>query len=167
MTSASDQADDQAFSAFDRDRHLRHVASLDELGKFAEQLHELVLGVLNQPSLDNRALVIDEAHRVHGRAPVRSTEHLLTSRPDIAAGAGPTVGSSLFGPHRGCSLAPIRGPGNDEGDQLKQAIEWRDIEAVPRRSRRTDQPGLPGHTRPMRQRPISLLVLPSASRRSM
>jgi hypothetical protein len=40
----------------------------------------------------------------------------------------------LFGPRWGCSLAPITPPGKDEGDQLKQAIKWRDIEAVPRRS---------------------------------
>jgi hypothetical protein len=60
----------------------------------------------------------------------------LTSKSDIAAGAGPTVGSSLFGPRWGSSLAPITRPGNDMGDQLKQAIKWRDIEAVPRRSRR-------------------------------
>jgi hypothetical protein len=63
---------------------------------------------------------------------------LLTSKSDIADGAGSTVGSSLFGPLWGCSLVPIMCPGNDEGDQLKQAIMWQDIEAVPRRSRRTE-----------------------------
>jgi hypothetical protein len=36
------------------------------LGKLAEDLHELVLGVLNHPSLDDRAVVVDEAHPVHG-----------------------------------------------------------------------------------------------------
>ncbi len=80
--------------------------------------------------------------------------------------AGSTVGSSLFGPRWGCSLAPITPPGNDEGDQLKQAIEWRDIEAVPRRSRRTGQPDPRPHTHPMRQRMISRLHRPSAVLRS-
>jgi len=69
---------------------------------------------------------LDEAYAVHGRAPIPSTEHLLTSRSNIAAGAGAAVGSSLFGPRRGCSVAPITPPGNDEGDQLEQAIEWRE-----------------------------------------
>jgi hypothetical protein len=66
VTGSCDQPDDQAFSAFDRDRHLRHVASLDELGEVTEDLHELVLGVLDHPSLDDRALVVDEAHPVRG-----------------------------------------------------------------------------------------------------
>jgi len=48
----------------------------------------------------------------------------------------------LFGPLRGWSLVPITRPGNDEGDQLKQAITWQDIEAVPRRSRRTSRDDL-------------------------
>jgi hypothetical protein len=66
MARSGDQTDDEAFPAFDRDRQLRHVTSLDELGELAEDLHKLVLGVLDHPSLDDCTLVIDEAHRVHG-----------------------------------------------------------------------------------------------------
>jgi len=95
--------------------------------------------VLDHPGLDHKTAIVDEAYPVLSRTPIPSTEHPLTSRRDIAAGAGPTVGSSLFGPRWGCSLVPITLPGNDEGDQLKQAIMWQDIEAVPRRSRRTGQ----------------------------
>ena len=110
-----------------------------QLSQFGEQRREVLLGVLHHPGLDHIPAVVDEADTVQSRTPIPSTEHPLTSRQDIAGGAGPTVGSSLFGPRWGCSLAPITLPGNDEGDQLKQAIQWRDIEAVPRRSRRTGQ----------------------------
>ena len=51
---------------------------------------------------------------------------------------------------------------NDEGDQLKQAIEWRDIEAVSRHSRRAGQHSPPSHSHPMRQRMASLWGLPAA-----
>ena len=64
---------------------------------------ECALGVLDQPSPHDRTVVVDDAHTMVCRAPIPSTEHLLTSRSDIAAGAGPTVGSSLFGP-RGAAL---------------------------------------------------------------
>src|SRR4051794_24426914 len=134
MSCTSDRPDDQALPAFDRDRQRRRRGELTELD---EQSSECALGVLDQPSPHDGAVVVDDAHTVLCRAPIPSTEHLLTSRSDIAAGAGPTVGSSLFGPRWGSSLAPITRPGNDEGDQLKQAIAWQDIEAVPRRSRRT------------------------------
>ena len=136
MSGTSDRPDDQALTTFDRNRQHRRCGELTELH---EQTRERVLSVLDEPSPHDRAAVVDDAHTMMCRAPVPSTEHVLTSKSDIAAGAGPTVGSSLFGPRWGSSLAPITRPGNDEGDQLKQAIEWQDIEAVPRRSRRTGQ----------------------------
>jgi hypothetical protein len=155
MTGSGNQPDDEAPAALDRDGQIQRVS---ERGQLAEELPEIVVGVLDKPLLDDRALIIDDAHPVMRRTPVPSAEHaLLTSRSDIAAGAGPTVGSSLFGPLRGWSLAPITRPGNDEGDQLKQAIEWQDIEAVPRRSRRTGHQGPHLDTHPMRQRMASFL----------
>jgi len=93
-------------------------------------------------------------------------QNILDLQFDIVAGAGPTVGSSLFGPHRGCSLVPIARPGNDEGDQLKRAIQWQDSEAVPRRSRRTDHLGPHPNTHPMRQRMAYLIASASNSVRA-
>src|SRR5215207_2376026 len=129
-----------------------------------EKRHKLLTGVRNQPSFDDRTAIVDHAHPVMCRTPIPSAEHLLTSKSDIAAGAGPTVGSSLFGPRWGSSLAPITRPGNDKGDQLKQAIKWRGIEAVPRHSRQTGQHDPHPHTHPMRQRAASRGVFPSAVR---
>src|SRR5829696_428546 len=159
MPSTSDQPDNQPLTSLDRDRQHPHVG---KIGKLAEKRHKLLTGVPNQPSFDDGTAIVDHAHPVMCRTPIPSAEHLLTSKSDIAAGAGPTVGSSLFGPRWGSSLAPITRPGNDKGDQLKQAIKWRDIEAVPRRSRRTGQHDPHPHTHPMRHRRISRLDLPSA-----
>src|SRR5829696_9097340 len=159
MPSTSDQPDNQPLTSLNRDRQHPHV---DKIGKLVEKRHKLLTGVPNQPSFDDRTAIVDHAHPVMCRTPIPSAEHLLTSKSDITAGTGPTVGSSLFGPRWGSSLAPITRPGNDKGDQLKQAIKWRDIEAVPHRSRRTGQHDPHPHTHPMRQRRASARVLPSA-----
>jgi hypothetical protein len=136
MSGTSDRPHDQPLTSFDRDRQRRRCGELTQLN---EQPSQCALGVPDQPSPHHRTVVVDHAHTVVCRTPSPIHRTLLTSKSDIAAGAGPTVGSSLFGPRGGSSLAPITRPGNDEGDQLKQAITWQDIEAVPRRSRRTGQ----------------------------
>ena len=66
VAGAGDQPDNQAFSALDRDRHRSCVVALDKLGDLPEDIQELVLGVLDHPSVDDRTLVIDQAHPVHG-----------------------------------------------------------------------------------------------------
>jgi len=66
MAGSSDQPDDQAFSSLDRDGHLPHVTVFDELSELVEDSRELVLGVLDHPSPDDRALIIDQADPVHG-----------------------------------------------------------------------------------------------------
>jgi hypothetical protein len=66
VAGSGDQPDDQAFSALNCDWHLSHAAYPDELGELPEDTHELVPGVLDHPSLNDRTLVIDQAHPVHG-----------------------------------------------------------------------------------------------------
>src|SRR5215204_6839605 len=107
MPSTSDQPDNQPLTSLDRDRQHPHVG---KLGQLVEKRRKLLTGVPNQPSFDDRTAIVDHAHPVMCRTPIPSAEHLLTSKSDIAAGAGPTVGSSLFGPRWGSSLAPITRP---------------------------------------------------------
>ena len=64
MTGSGDQPHDQAFAPLDRDRHLSDVAA-NELGELPEDTHKLVLGVLNQPALHERTLIVDQAYPVH------------------------------------------------------------------------------------------------------
>ena len=85
MTSTGDQSNDQTLPAFDRDWYRRWVADRVELGK---QRRQRQLGMLNHPGPDHPTCIIDEANTVLGRTPIPSAEHPLTSRQDIATGAG-------------------------------------------------------------------------------
>jgi len=61
MARPRDQSNNQTFTALDRDRHRPRLAQLGELD---EQRREILLGVLDHPGLDRRAVLIEEAHPV-------------------------------------------------------------------------------------------------------
>jgi len=61
MASTSDQTDDQALTAFYRDREQR---DLPKAGKLGEELLKLLLGVPDQPHLDDHPIIADDAHPV-------------------------------------------------------------------------------------------------------
>jgi len=72
MSCTSDHSDDQSLASFDRDRQRRRRGQLTQLD---EQSSECALGVLDQPSPDDRTVVVNDAHTMVSRAPIPSTEH--------------------------------------------------------------------------------------------